>query len=273
MGYGAAMGQGAVSASRPLALVAAPVLVHQGRRVRRDTPVLPEADGPRRGVEGHREQLALLVLGESTTAGVGVVTQADGLARALAVELAARLARGVAWQVVAGTGTTARSALGRLVPRLGTDRYDMILVALGMNDVLRLRSRRAWPALERCSRWTMVLCDECSYRVLRLSRSAASRFGALDRHASSTSSASSSSPIRPSRTSTAAYPSKWGVVKKTSGSSAMSAALTPSSRTWTPSTGSPSPGARSPRASRSARRSGRAQTNAFPRTRQDGCPP
>lgn len=138
------MGQVAVSASRPLALVASPVLVHQGRQVRRDTPVLPEAEGPRRGVEGRGEQMALLVLGESTAAGVGVVTQADGLARALAAELAGRLAGGVAWQVMARTGITARSALERLVPRLGTDRYDLILVALGMNDVLRLRPRRAW---------------------------------------------------------------------------------------------------------------------------------
>lgn len=138
------MGHVAVGASRPLALAAAPVLLSQGRRVRRQTPLLPEAAGPRHGVEGRGEGLTVLVVGESTAAGVGVATQADGLGRALAAELAAAMDQAVAWRVVARTGTTARRALERLVPQLGKDRYDLIVVALGVNDVLRLRSRRAW---------------------------------------------------------------------------------------------------------------------------------
>lgn len=150
----------APSASRPLALLTAPVLLWQGLRIRRELPVLPEASGPRRGVEsrggedrsedrGSEEELNLLVLGESTAAGVGVRTQADGLAPALAAELAARTGRPVAWSVVARTGTTARAALRALLPRLDQadldqEDYDAILVTLGVNDVLRLRSRRAW---------------------------------------------------------------------------------------------------------------------------------
>src|ERR1039458_811528 len=78
------MGEAAVRVSRPVAVAAAPVIVVQGRQVRRATPVLPEAAGPREGTEGageHGAELALLVLGESTAAGVGAGTQAGGLGR------------------------------------------------------------------------------------------------------------------------------------------------------------------------------------------------
>src|ERR1035437_9235238 len=90
------MGQAAVRVSRPVAVAAAPVIVVQGRQVRRATPVLPEAAGPREGTEGageHGAELALLVLGESTAAGVGAGTQAGGLGRQAATALASRTGR------------------------------------------------------------------------------------------------------------------------------------------------------------------------------------
>ncbi len=50
----------------------APLLLWQGRHVRRVTPRLPEAAGPRAGTTGHGPPLRLLVLGDSAAAGVGV---------------------------------------------------------------------------------------------------------------------------------------------------------------------------------------------------------
>ncbi|MEO3784513.1 SGNH/GDSL hydrolase family protein [Actinocorallia sp. B10E7] len=140
------MGQVAVHASRPFAFAMAPVLLTQGARVRRRTPVLPEAGGERHGVEGagRDEPLAVLVFGESTAAGVGVRTQTEGLASALAAGLVQRGGRSVAWRVVARTGTTARQALVDLVPQMRDASFDVIVVALGVNDVLRMRSGRAW---------------------------------------------------------------------------------------------------------------------------------
>lgn len=75
---------------------------------------------------------------------MGAATQADGLARALAAELAARAGREVSWTVVGRTSTTAAKARRVLVPQLDRSDYDAVLVALGVNDMLRLRSRRAW---------------------------------------------------------------------------------------------------------------------------------
>ncbi len=134
------------AAGRPAAVLLAPVLIRQGRRVRRETPLLPEATGDRSGLEvaaGGEAPLRLLVVGESSAAGVGVARQRDGLAGQLAAELAQRRARGVAWQVRARTGATASAAARELIPATGGS-HDLVVVVLGVNDALRLCSRRHW---------------------------------------------------------------------------------------------------------------------------------
>lgn len=131
---------------RPTALALAPILIWQGKRVRRQTPILPEASGERSGLESvgeHAEPTRLLVIGESTAAGVGVADQRDGLPRRLAAELAHRRGRPVAWHLCARTGATASDAARELVPHAPAGQ-DLALVVLGVNDTLRLRSRRAW---------------------------------------------------------------------------------------------------------------------------------
>ena len=130
---------------RTAALALAPVLLVQGAGVRRRTPVLPEAAGPRSGVvPGGGPPLLAAVLGESPAAGVGVATQDEALAGRFAAALAARSGREVRWRLSARTGTTAAQAAPRLVPGLAGPPADVVLVVLGVNDTLRLRSRAAW---------------------------------------------------------------------------------------------------------------------------------
>ncbi|SDO07249.1 SGNH/GDSL hydrolase family protein [Geodermatophilus sp. DSM 45219] len=143
------MGAVGVQVSRPLALALAPVLVRQGRQVRERTPVLPEAAGDRSGVEpagpAGRDvpPLGLVVVGESTAAGVGVSDQRQGVARQLAAEVARRRGLPVAWTVCARTGATAGHTARELVPSAPVGQ-DLAVVVLGVNDALRFRSRRAW---------------------------------------------------------------------------------------------------------------------------------
>lgn len=142
---------------RPTAVLLAPVLLRQGARVRRTTPVLPEAAGDRSGREGAtggQAPLRLLVVGESTAAGVGVEHQRDALPRQLAVELSRHCDRAVEWQVRARTGATAGAAARELLAT-ATGAQDLVVVALGVNDTLRLRSRRHWR--ERITRVLDVL--------------------------------------------------------------------------------------------------------------------
>ncbi|MCA0177026.1 MAG: SGNH/GDSL hydrolase family protein [Proteobacteria bacterium] len=128
-------------------LLLAPVLLHQGLRVRAHALRLPEAAGPREGIEGgaHNPALRLLVVGDSSAAGVGVATQATALAQPLARHLAGRLGAPVAWQLRATTGHDAAQALAAL-RRQPPAPADLMVTALGVNDVLTQTRTHRWLA-------------------------------------------------------------------------------------------------------------------------------
>jgi lysophospholipase L1-like esterase len=133
---------------RAVALPLAPLLLWQGRRVRRDTPKLPEAAGPREGLAGADRPgrpLRLLVLGDSSAAGVGAATQAEALSGRLLAALAPALPRPVRWKLVARTGVSTREALA-LLEAEPAEPFDLAVVALGVNDVTALRPATAWLA-------------------------------------------------------------------------------------------------------------------------------
>ncbi|TQN32561.1 lysophospholipase L1-like esterase [Haloactinospora alba] len=118
-----------------------PVLLPQGMRVRATTPVLPEARGMRGKAAGDSERrpLDLLVLGDSTAAGVGVSHHGDGVAGHLAAALAERSGRGVAWRVVARSGATVGGVERRHLPAaVDGPPPDVAVVLAGVNDTLRL---------------------------------------------------------------------------------------------------------------------------------------
>ena len=92
----------------------APLLMLQGRHVRRVTPQLPEARGERTGLAGTgtgtgtgTRVVRLLIAGDSSAAGVGVDRVSDAMAGVFPDRLAARLACGVRWRLVAQAGLTA----------------------------------------------------------------------------------------------------------------------------------------------------------------------
>jgi lysophospholipase L1-like esterase len=109
-----------------------PLLIAQGRRVRRETPVLPEPSGPREGVAGSGATLRLLVVGDSAGAGVGAATQDEALAGRLVARLAKRFR--VEWRVVARTGATTASTI-RHLERIEPFATDAVVTSLGVNDV------------------------------------------------------------------------------------------------------------------------------------------
>lgn len=122
-----------------------PVLIAQALRVRRRAQLLPEPPGPRAGVAGTGPELRLLILGDSSAAGVGATHQDAALSGRLVAELA-RTHR-VRWRLEAVTGATTGSTLGRL-DGLAREGFDVVMVVLGVNDVTsqvplaRLRARR-----------------------------------------------------------------------------------------------------------------------------------
>jgi lysophospholipase L1-like esterase len=128
--------------------VALSPLLRQARRVRKRFPSLPEALGEHSGLERAADGtglLRLLVIGDSTAAGVGVTYMRDALPPHLAAILAARLGCAVGWTVSARTGATASFTAEELVPTAPFEQ-DIAVVLVGVNDVLKMTPRRAWRA-------------------------------------------------------------------------------------------------------------------------------
>lgn len=111
-----------------------PLLLAQALHTRRTIPKLPEATGPRQGTVGRGTlALRLLIVGDSSAAGVGVDTQDEALAGRLSRALAQRLGARVRWQLCALSGITSAQAhtlLGGATPA------DVAVVVTGVNDVV-----------------------------------------------------------------------------------------------------------------------------------------
>ncbi|WP_280154432.1 SGNH/GDSL hydrolase family protein [Piscinibacter sp. XHJ-5] len=121
--------------SLALKLTLAPLLVAQALSTRRRAPVLPEAAGPRSGEIGDGRRLRLLIVGDSSGAGVGVPTQDIALAGYLSRTLALEARAKVQWQLVARSGITSAQAL-ELVQSERPPRADVAVAVLGVNDVI-----------------------------------------------------------------------------------------------------------------------------------------
>ncbi len=118
-----------------------PLLAVQALWVAARAARLPEAAGPRQGRLGAGPPLRLLVLGDSSAAGVGVPSQDQALAGRLAARLSDRFR--VDWALLARTGATARSARA-LLSAQPFGRFDVAVIALGVNDAKNGVSVARW---------------------------------------------------------------------------------------------------------------------------------
>ena len=105
---------------------------------------MPDAALPWQGTIDGPRPLRLLVLGDSTAAGVGASTQVEGLPGNLARALAARWSRGIEWTAIGENGATARDLVVRFLDAAAAERWDFVFVSIGANDALGLRSRSAF---------------------------------------------------------------------------------------------------------------------------------
>lgn len=118
-----------------------PLLLGQALAVRRKAQVLPEPTGARSGVSGGGPPLRLLIVGDSSAAGVGVSSQPQALSGQLVNALSPHFQ--VSWQLEAKTGATTRSTLTAL-SGLEPARFDVAILALGVNDVTRMTTQTQW---------------------------------------------------------------------------------------------------------------------------------
>ena len=125
-------------------LALAPLLIGQALHVRRKALILPEPPGERTGQTGSGAALNILIAGDSSAAGVGADSQGQALSGRLAQELAARFT--VCWTLEAETGATSAATLRRLreLHKTAPQRFDVVLFALGVNDITRGVPLRRW---------------------------------------------------------------------------------------------------------------------------------
>ena len=124
-----------------ITLLCWPLLLWQGKKVRKMALRLPEAAGSRSGVSGDTQHmpLRLLILGDSAAAGVGVAQQHDALCGQLVGVLAQRFR--VSWQLEAKTGLDS-SGLISCLSALHGQCFDVVILSVGVNDVTSQCSRR-----------------------------------------------------------------------------------------------------------------------------------
>ncbi len=139
--------------SLTLKLVLSPLLVAQAVHTRSRMPRLPEAEGERQGQVGNGPALRLLIAGDSSAAGVGVVHQRDALAGQLAARLAQACGATVGWRLVAGSGLTTAQTL-HLLQREPLPHFDVAVVVTGVNDVVdQVPSHHAVSSREALANW------------------------------------------------------------------------------------------------------------------------
>lgn len=133
-------------------IVLGPVLLTQGRYVRKTALRLPEASGPRDGVElpsevlDETDPIRLLFVGDSSAAGVGVDVQEKAFAQPTARRLAVETSRPVHWQLLAKSGVNTAEALALVNNAPSLQRADILVTALGANDVTSQRSPKQFLA-------------------------------------------------------------------------------------------------------------------------------
>ena len=118
-----------------------PVLLGQAVFVRTRYIALPEPTGARQGIAGDGPPLRLLIIGDSSAAGVGVATQTDALLGQVIARL--RDHATVHYELVARTGARTADVLEWLRD-LPDAKYDFVVTALGVNDVTKGVSLRKW---------------------------------------------------------------------------------------------------------------------------------
>lgn len=132
-----------------LRIALSPVLLIQAATVRARALQLPEASGPREGTIGSGPALSVLILGDSSAAGVGVAHQDQALAGQLSKELSQNFT--LNWRLIAKTGATTASTLKHLEGQ-PPSRFDIVLTALGVNDVTHAVPFKVWQQRQQALR-------------------------------------------------------------------------------------------------------------------------
>ncbi|MEL7529799.1 MAG: SGNH/GDSL hydrolase family protein [Bacteroidota bacterium] len=123
-----------------------PLMYLQGKKIKQTIPALPEAEGPMGTYRSSKtdKRLKMLLIGESTIAGIGVKTHEEGFSGTLAKELGRLHQAAVEWKVYAKSGYAAKRVREEIIPLIGETEADLIVLGLGGNDAFELSPPWRW---------------------------------------------------------------------------------------------------------------------------------
>ncbi len=122
-----------------------PFLYLQGQFVRLKVGRLPDAGGETNGNVGEQsERINFLAIGESTIAGIGAKTHKEAFTGQFAKHLSLKTEKSVHWHAFGVSGITVRRAIQEIIPNIPNEQMDVIVIALGANDVFGLSSPIKW---------------------------------------------------------------------------------------------------------------------------------
>lgn len=116
-----------------------PVLLVQALWVKLITPQLPEYKTPESGETSTNPKLSILLLGDSSAAGVGATCFEESLMG----QLIQQLPFGFSYRILAFAGDKSETSLERL-KTIEEQTYDVIITVLGVNDVTAGTSVDDW---------------------------------------------------------------------------------------------------------------------------------
>ena len=115
-----------------------PVYFSQAFALRRHALKLTPAVGPIEGRIGRGEPLHFLAVGDSIISGVGARRIQQSTVGQVARFMSGRLSREINWRAAGMIGAGARRVRRDVLPALPAQRFDAILLSVGVNDVLKL---------------------------------------------------------------------------------------------------------------------------------------
>lgn len=122
-----------------------PVYVWQGIGIRRRVERMPPPAGDQHGRVGVGDDapaIRLLVIGDSSAAGVGVERIEESLAPRLAERLYALTGRVVAWRAAGANSAVCSEVRDFVVPNVAREAFTHIVLSIGTNDVKNFHSAR-----------------------------------------------------------------------------------------------------------------------------------
>lgn len=122
-----------------------PYVFIKGAIIQRRLKDLTEAK-VNKGVSGNKysNTKRLLIIGESSMAGIGILKHENAFAGILAKQLEETYKCNIQWEVHAKRGYTVKQIRNDLLPKINSDYFDLIIIGIGANDAFELTSPIKW---------------------------------------------------------------------------------------------------------------------------------